>query len=67
VDEERITSQGEANSLRLASNSAVPQRPVAPRRLLNTVIAAVLSAFVVAIFISARQWWTVHDKEPAKG
>jgi polysaccharide biosynthesis transport protein len=67
VDEERITSQGEANSLRLASNSAVPQRPVAPRRMLNTVIAAVLGAFVVAIFISARQWWTVHDKEHAKG
>jgi polysaccharide biosynthesis transport protein len=67
VDEERITSQGEANSLRLASNSAVPQRPVAPRRLLNTVIAAVLGAFVVAIFISVRQWWGVHDKEPAKG
>lgn len=57
VDEERISSQGEANSLRLASYAAAPEEPVAPRRLIITLVAGFLGAMFMLLGITGRQWW----------
>ncbi len=64
VDEERITSQDESNSLRLASNSAVPDEPVAPRRLINTLVAGFLGGFLMIIALIGREWWATVDVKP---
>jgi uncharacterized protein involved in exopolysaccharide biosynthesis len=57
VDEERITSQGEANSLRLASNSAVPQRPISSGKLLNTVLAFIVGLSLSSFVVIGIEWW----------
>lgn len=57
VDEERITSQEAGSDLRLASRSAVPQKPVAPRRLVNTAVAGILSVLFSTLVVWTRLWW----------
>jgi uncharacterized protein involved in exopolysaccharide biosynthesis len=58
VDEVRITSQGQSNDLRLASRSAVPVDPVAPRRLVNTAVAGILGVLLTVFVILTRLWWS---------
>ncbi len=57
VEEARIAAQDTTGEVRLASTAAVPERPVSPRKLLNTLVAGVLGlmvgifgAFVVEYF-----------------
>lgn len=55
VEEERISSQDESSGARLASRTAVPQEPVAPRRLVNTLLGGVLglvSSLFVVLFLT---------------
>lgn len=56
VDEERISAEGQANNLRLASNAAVPDRPT------NSTFTAVILAAVIGVMVSVgvvfvAEWW----------
>ncbi len=62
VDEERISSQKDVNSLRLASYAAAPESPVAPRRLIITLVAGFLGAMFMLAGITGRQWWLTADR-----
>ncbi len=64
VDEERITSQDQISSLRLASNSTVPDEPTAPRRLLITLVAGFLGGILMVMILLVRQWWQTMAVEP---
>ena len=57
VEEERITSQDSSSGVRMASETAVPQFPVSPRRLLNTLTAAVLGLAIAALGVFVIAWW----------
>jgi len=57
VEEARIAAQDTTGEARLASTAAVPEKPVSPRKLLNTLVAGILGlmvgvfgAFVVEYF-----------------
>ncbi len=63
VDEARITSQDQMSSLRLASNSAVPDEPVSPRRLINTLVAGILGGMLTIIAVIGREWWVTFSME----
>ena len=63
VDEERITSQDNTSSLRLASNSATPDEPASPRRLVNTLVAGFLGGIFMVFVIVGRKWWGVSEEE----
>ena len=57
VEEKRITSQDSSSGVKLASRASVPETSVAPRKLINTIIAGTMS-FLLAIFvILALGWW----------
>jgi uncharacterized protein involved in exopolysaccharide biosynthesis len=60
VDEERIVSQDEISSLRLASFAAVPDEPSAPRRLIMTLLAGFFGGMATAVFILSRLWWAAE-------
>ncbi|GAB4279785.1 MAG: hypothetical protein Kow0080_32260 [Candidatus Promineifilaceae bacterium] len=56
VDEERISAEGQANNLRLASNAAVPNNPT------NSTLTAVILAAIVGVMASTgaifvAEWW----------
>lgn len=56
VDEERISAEGRANNLRLASNAAVPDRPT------NSTFTTVILAGIVGVMVSVgaifvAEWW----------
>ncbi len=73
VDEERISAEGQANNLRLASNAAVPDRPT-NSTLTAVILAAVVGGMVSVGVIFAAEWWqsttpaaaTVHISENGK-
>lgn len=64
VDEERITSQDQISSLRLASNSTVPDEPTAPRRLLITLVAGFLGGILMVTLLLGQEWWRGMRAEP---
>jgi hypothetical protein len=43
--------------VRLASAAAVPEEPVSPRKLLNTVVAGALGGIVAVIGVFISGWW----------
>jgi len=57
VTEARIAAQDESGEVRLASQAAVPTRPVSPRKALNTVVAGVLGAMLGVVGVLAIEWW----------
>lgn len=61
VEEERITAQDTSSGVRLASKAAAPELPIRPRRLLNTLVAGILSFFLAISIILVRSWW--HDND----
>ena len=61
VDEERITSQDTSSGVRLASRAAVPENPVGPRMLLNTIIGGLLGAVFSTFGILLTEWWRSSD------
>ncbi len=60
VEEERITSQDVSSGVKLASKSAVPENPVAPKRTLNTIVAGFLGLLLGAIAVLFFSWWKNH-------
>jgi succinoglycan biosynthesis transport protein ExoP len=57
VEESRIAAQDETGEVRLASRAAVPQSPVGPRRLMNTVLAGALGLFVGVFLAFFVEFW----------
>ncbi len=60
VEEERITSAGTNNGVRLASETAVPEVAVNRQRLLVAIIAGFIGTLIVSVLIMALAWW--HDQ-----
>jgi succinoglycan biosynthesis transport protein ExoP len=57
VAETRIAAQDTEASVRLASRAAVPSIPVAPRRLMNTLLAGALGFFVGVLGAFGVEYW----------
>ncbi|MEM7116498.1 MAG: Wzz/FepE/Etk N-terminal domain-containing protein [Chloroflexota bacterium] len=57
VEQEQITSQDISSGVKLASRASVPERSVAPRRLLNTVVAGTVAGLLAVFVILALGWW----------
>lgn len=56
VEEEQIASQEVSSGVRLASRAAVPERPVSPRKLVNTGIAGIIGLLVAAFITLVHGW-----------
>ncbi|GAB4523970.1 MAG: hypothetical protein Fur0018_07150 [Anaerolineales bacterium] len=65
VDEVKIMTQDTVGQVRIASQALAPLKPVAPRKLLNTVLAAVVGATMALGGIFIVVWWREED-EPQK-
>lgn len=57
VEEEQITAQDITNGMILASRAVVPQKPVGPRKLVNTALAAVVAGMLAVGVVFAVEWW----------
>ena len=57
VDEEKITANDMIRGIRLASEAAVPEKPVRSSRLIPTLIAMVVAAMLMIAGIVAIDWW----------
>ncbi|MCS7222288.1 MAG: GNVR domain-containing protein [Anaerolineae bacterium] len=58
VEEARIAAEdASTGEVRLASQAAVPERPVSPRKLLNTAIAGMLGLMVAVFGAFGAEWW----------
>ncbi len=57
VDEKRITSEDTTSGIKLASRTAVPERPSSPNVVVNSIIAGVVGIFLSIVAIIMMQWW----------
>jgi len=57
VDEVRIAAQEKNGILRIGSYASVPQHPVGPRRLFNSVVAALLALIVGVVGAFSVEFW----------
>ncbi len=57
VEEARIAAEDTGGEVRLASRAGVPEKPVGPRRLLNTAVAGMLGVMVGVFGAFALEWW----------
>ncbi len=64
VDEVSIMTQDTVGQVRVASQALTPVKPVAPRTLLNTALAAIVGAMLAAGGAFAVEWWR-EEGEPA--
>lgn len=62
VAEAQIAAQDETGSVRLASQAAVPDKPVGPRKLVNTAIAGALGLMVGVLGVFAIEYWRSGEK-----
>jgi len=58
VAEEQITSQDTSRGLRLASPAITPQEPVAPQKILNGLLAAMVALVSLMAVVLFRHWQT---------
>ncbi len=57
VDEKRITSEDTTSGVKLASRTAVPERPSGPNAILNAIVAGMAGVFLSTLVIILLQWW----------
>ena len=57
VEEARIAAEDTGGEVRLASQAAVPQKPVGPRKMLNTAVAGMLGLMLGVFGAFAVDWW----------
>ena len=57
VEEVRIAAEDTSGEVRLASQAAVPEKPVSPRKLLNTAVAGALGLMLGVFGAFAVEWW----------
>jgi len=63
VEEVRIAADDTSGEVRLASQAAAPERPVAPRKMLNTAIAGALGLMLGVFGAFAVEWWKGDGEE----
>lgn len=61
LDEARIAAQEQDSTLRVGSYAAIPENPVGPRRLFNTLLAAMLGMTLGVIVVFADQFWRGNE------
>lgn len=57
VDEKRIMAEDTTSGVKLASRTAVPERPSSPNIILNAIVAGMAGIFLAALVIILAQWW----------
>ncbi|MEA3340252.1 MAG: GNVR domain-containing protein, partial [Chloroflexota bacterium] len=57
VEEARIAAEDATGDVRLVSQAAVPEKPVGPRKMLNTAVAGALGLMVGVFGAFALEWW----------
>lgn len=57
VEEEKISSQEISGGVRLTSQASVPQNPVSPRTLLNSIVAGFLTLTISILLLLIKEWW----------
>ncbi len=57
VDEKRITSVDTTSGVKLASQTAVPERPSSPNVLLNAIIAGIAGLILSTLAVLLMYWW----------
>jgi len=57
VEEVRIAAEDTSGEVRLASQAAVPEKPVSPRKMLNTAVAGALGLMLGVFGAFAVEWW----------
>jgi polysaccharide biosynthesis transport protein len=60
VDEARIGAEDDISEVQLASRAAVPERPVGPRKLVNTAVAGTIVFLLGTFGALAMAWWREH-------
>jgi tyrosine-protein kinase Etk/Wzc len=63
VAEMRIAAEDQTGDVRLASQAAVPEGAVAPRKLLNTAVAGALGLFVGVFGAFAIEYWRAGQEK----
>lgn len=63
VDEKRITSANTTSGVKLASRTAVPERPSSPNVILNAIVAGMAGIFLSSMVIILVQWWRSEGGE----
>ncbi|MCK4316863.1 MAG: hypothetical protein KAX24_13940, partial [Anaerolineae bacterium] len=57
LEEARIAAHDTSGEVRLASQAAAPERPVSPRKMLNTAVAGALGLMLGVFGAFAVEWW----------
>jgi uncharacterized protein involved in exopolysaccharide biosynthesis len=63
VEEVRIAAEDTSGEVRLASRGSVPEKPVSPRKMLNTAMAGVLGLTLSVLGILTLEWWRGDDRQ----
>lgn len=67
LEEARIAAREENGVLQVGSYAAVPERPVAPRRMLNTAVAGTLGLMLGVFGAFAVEWWQGDERAERQG
>ncbi len=64
VEEARIAAEdASTGEVRLASRAAVPEKPISPRKLLNTAVAGMLGLMLAVFGAFVVEWWRSGAEE----
>ena len=66
VEEARIAAQDTEREVRLASRAAAPEKPVSPRKKLNTLVGGALGLMMGIVGAFALEWWR-QEASPSSG
>ncbi|HUX77877.1 MAG TPA: Wzz/FepE/Etk N-terminal domain-containing protein [Anaerolineae bacterium] len=71
LEEARIAAREENGVLQVGSYAAVPEKPMSPRKLLNTAVAGTLGLMLGVFGAFALEWWRTdeerEDRESGEG
>ena len=67
LEEARIAAQEENGMLQVGSYTAIPEKPVSPRRMLNTAVAGALGGMLGVFGAFAIEWWQGDGERGRQG
>jgi len=67
VEEARIAVEDATGDVRLVSQAAAPERPVGPRKMLNTAVAGALGLMIGVFGAFALEWWRESEENEVTG